>query len=65
MVDPKKKKNKKMAHPVETDTLQGNSSIGLDYAENPAAKRLLDAIVSILAVEYVETAKKNPEIFKD
>ena len=35
----------------------------LDWQENPSAKKLLDAIVSILAEEYIETAKKNPDIF--
>lgn len=53
-----------MAPSAEPDTLNEDSSMSLNYAENPAAKRLLDAIVSILAEEYVETAKKNPEIFK-
>ncbi len=32
-------------------------------AENPAVKSLLDVIVSILAEEYIQTAKEHPEIF--
>jgi hypothetical protein len=35
----------------------------LDWQENPSVKRLLDVIVSILAEEYAETAKQNPDIF--
>lgn len=37
----------------------------LNYAENTAAKRLLDAIISILADEFIQTAKQNPDIFKE
>ena len=39
------------------------SSVSLNYSENPAAMKLLDAIVSSLAEEYIQTAKANPEIF--
>jgi hypothetical protein len=35
----------------------------LDWQENPSAKKLLDAIISILAEEFIVTAKKNPDIF--
>ena len=37
----------------------------LSWAENPAAQKLLDAIVSILAEEYIEIAKQNPKVFMD
>jgi glycine/serine hydroxymethyltransferase len=37
--------------------------VSLKCSENPAIKKLLDAIVSILADEYIQTAKNNPEIF--
>ena len=39
--------------------------ISLDWQENPAAKKLLDALASILAEEYIETAKQNPDIFTE
>ncbi len=39
--------------------------ISLSWKENPAAKRLLDAIVSILTEEYIQTSKENPEIFSE
>jgi hypothetical protein len=38
-------------------------SVSLNVSENPAAKRLLDVIASILAEEYIRTARENPEIF--
>lgn len=38
--------------------------VSLNVSENPASKRLLDVIVSILSQEYIQTAKENPEIFK-
>jgi glycine/serine hydroxymethyltransferase len=40
-------------------------SIRLNASENPAAKRLLDVIVSILTEEYIQKAKETPEIFSD
>lgn len=40
-----------------------NFQPSFDWRENPSAKKLLDAIVSILAEEYIETARKNPDIF--
>ncbi len=39
--------------------------ISLNWKENPSAQKLLDAIVSILAEEYIETAKQNPDIFTE
>lgn len=48
---------------IETH-LPEESSLNLNWEENPSSKKLLDAIVSILADEYIQTAKENPEIFK-
>jgi hypothetical protein len=45
------------------DLFNEESSVSLNYSENAAAKRLLDAIVSILAEEFVQAAKQNPDIF--
>lgn len=45
--------------PIEEKSFQTS----LDWKTNPSAKKLLDAIVSILAEEYIETAKHNPDIF--
>ena len=45
------------------DPSEEDFQISLNWKENPSAKKLLDAIVSILAEEYIETAKQNPDIF--
>jgi hypothetical protein len=37
----------------------------LNVSANPAVKKLLDAIVSILADEYIATAKENPDLFSE
>lgn len=45
--------------PREEESFQ----ISLDWKTNPSSKKMLDTIVSFLTQEYIETAKKNPEIF--
>ena len=45
------------------DLPEENASLSLSWKENPVAKMLLDALVSILKEEYIQTAKNNPEIF--
>jgi len=40
-------------------------SISLSYANNPSVQKLLDAIANIIADEYINKAKQNPEIFLD
>lgn len=45
------------------DQLKEKDSLSLSWKENPAAKKLLDALVSILKEEYIQKAKENPEIF--
>lgn len=46
---------------VQSDLPKEESS--LSWKENPAAKKLLDVLASLLAKEYVQTARENPEIF--
>ena len=41
------------------------ASSGLNYSDRPAVQKLLDTISSIIADEYIEKAKQNPEIFLD
>ena len=36
----------------------------LNWKDNPSIQGLLDVIASILADEYIQIAKQNPEIFK-
>jgi len=38
--------------------------INFNWEDNLAVKNLLDIITSILAEEYINVAKSNPEIFK-
>lgn len=42
-----------------------SSSSGLNYSDIPAVQKLLDTIAGIIADEYIEKAKQNPEIFLD
>ena len=35
----------------------------LSWIDNPSVKKLLDAVVSIMAEEYIQIAKQNPDIF--
>ena len=36
---------------------------GLNYTDNLSVQKLLDTIASIIAVEYINKVKQNPEIF--
>ena len=42
-----------------------SSSSGLNYSDRSAVQKLLDTIAIIIAEEYIEKAKQNPEIFLD
>ena len=35
----------------------------INWKDSPSIQRLLDVISSILAEEYIATAKENPEVF--
>ncbi|MDP8260256.1 MAG: hypothetical protein P9L96_04560 [Candidatus Gygaella obscura] len=37
--------------------------ITLNWADNPDIQKLLDVISDIIANEYIEIAKKNPDVF--
>lgn len=50
-----------MAPLVKTDLSE--EEVSLNWKENPAAKKLLDALVSVLKEEYIQKAKEHPEIF--
>ena len=49
----------------KVSTGKSSPSISLNWADNPDIRDLLDVISSIIAEEYIEIAKKNPEIFKN
>ena len=35
------------------------------WQDNASVQKLLDAIASIIAEEYIQVAKKNPEVFAE
>jgi len=37
----------------------------LNWMDNPSVQRLLDVVVSIMAEEYIQIAKQNPDLFSD
>ena len=37
----------------------------LIWIDNPSVQKLLDVVVSIMAEEYIQIAKQNPEIFSN
>lgn len=39
------------------------SSTRLNWTDNPSVQKLLDVIASIMAEEYIQIAKQNPDIF--
>ena len=39
--------------------------ISFVWVDNTSVQRLLDVVVSIIAEEYIEIAKQNPEIFRN
>lgn len=54
-----------MAFIVDTalNSNENNQFFSFNWRENPEAKKLLDALVTILVEEYIQVAKQNPEIF--
>ena len=40
-------------------------SIGLNYTDDLSVQKLLDNIANIIAGEYINKVKQNPEIFLD
>ena len=37
--------------------------INLNWKDNPSVQKLLDVVVSIMAEEYIQIAKQNPDVF--
>ena len=37
----------------------------LTWMDNPSVQKLLDVVVSIIAEEYIQIAKQNPDLFSD
>ena len=39
------------------------SRVRLDWKDNSSVQKLLDVVVSIIAEEYIQIARQNPEVF--
>ena len=39
--------------------------ISLNWSDSPSVQKLLDVVVSIIAEEYIQIAKQNPDLFSD
>jgi len=54
---------------MEIAQTEKNSGItqptSLSRVDNPSVQRLLDVVISIIADEYIEIAKQNPDIFSN
>ena len=46
------KNSEKIVHPTS-----------LSWIDNPSVQRLLDVVASIIAKEYIQIAKQNPDVF--
>ncbi len=40
-------------------------AISLNWIDSPSVQKLLDVVVSIIAEEYIQIAKQNPDLFLD
>ena len=50
---------------VQKDSKSIIQSISLNWTDNRSVQELLDVVVSIMADEYIQIAKQNPEIFRN
>lgn len=48
---------------IKKNTEETNHNINLSLVDNPAVQNLLDVLVSIIAEEYIDVARQNPDIF--
>jgi len=39
--------------------------ISLNWSDSPSVQKLLDVVASIIAEEYIQIAKQNPDLFSD
>ena len=39
--------------------------VSLNWIDNPSVQKLLDVLVSIIADEYIQIAKQNPDLFRN
>lgn len=51
----------KLLHPFGIG--DDKTAMAINWNDSPSVQRLLDVLSSILAEEYIATAKQNPEVF--
>jgi len=49
---------------AEKNSKKTTQPISFVWVDNASVQKLLDVVVSIMADEYIEIAKQNPEIFR-
>ncbi len=54
---------------METAQVEKHSAttqpISLSWSDSASVQKLLDVVVSIIADEYIQIAKQNPDLFSD
>ena len=50
---------------VQKDSKPIIQSTSLNWTDNSSVRELLDVVVSIIAEEYIQIAKQNPDLFSD
>ncbi len=50
---------------AEKNSEKTTQPISFTWVDNASVQRLLDVVVSIMAEEYIQIAKQNPEIFRN
>ena len=50
---------------VERDSEEEIQTIDFNWIENPSVQKLLDVVVSIIAEEYIQIVRQNPDVFQN
>ena len=50
---------------AEKNSKKTTQPISFAWVDNSSVQRLLDVVVSIMAEEYIQIVKQNPEIFRN
>ena len=57
--------NKVAIAPVKKELQTKAHPENFTWLDNPSVQKLLDVVASIIADEYIQIAKQNPEMFKN
>jgi len=50
---------------TEKNSKKTTQPISFTWVDNASVQKLLDVVASIMADEYIEIAKQNPDVFSD